>query len=704
MFAPVAYIHSRLLSTSHIFYCALQCVTLFFAICLSSIPSGAQTDIFNIHEKSTTQIFNQEVHSISSYLDSSEIYKRKFDYETSLKFAFLAYQTAEMAHSKYLQAKALHAIGDRYYYNNDMSRSTQYLLKAIQVAKPIGDSAFISEVSIDLGFSYVVNGRPDSALLHAYTALHYYKDKRYPISTAWCYRILGDVQYSLENYEEALQYYKQGADVLQNIAEKDSATHRELSLQVSGVAMVLAEQKSLEESLRFYHKSDSIATLCNAYDVIVGNEYGKSYVYIYSGDYINAIKVCKKAMVYYAETNDQFYLEGCWESLGRAYLKSGVLDSAEHYLLKAEASAIQNNSYEFLKEIYMLLSELEEKKGDMAKSLVYYKLYKQHTDSLYSKDKLYQMKVLEMSQDIASVEKEKQLLEANALQDKILLSQKERLNIFITIALFLAILSAILLGVLYFQKQTKNKQLAEQVILRTEQLHNSNAQLIQANAELKEFAHISFHDLREPLRNISSFATLIRKKGKKITQQELDDYSQIIQFNARQMQILVYDVFEFVNIESNKKEMLTFSPDELVDEIVKLLDQNIKQKSAIISKEIEVEKITSHKGMLSIALRNLVENAVKYNTSVQPHIHIQMHNGNAQYTWYVKDNGIGIQSQYHERIFEMFKRLHNREKFEGSGLGLSITKKIIEKLDGQIGVISEEGEGSTFWFSIPKIG
>ncbi|MBC8046057.1 MAG: PAS domain-containing sensor histidine kinase, partial [Fimbriimonadaceae bacterium] len=97
------------------------------------------------------------------------------------------------------------------------------------------------------------------------------------------------------------------------------------------------------------------------------------------------------------------------------------------------------------------------------------------------------------------------------------------------------------------------------------------------------------------------------------------------------------------------------------------------------------------------------ENAVKYNTSLNPQIHIQMHNGNDQYTWYVKDNGIGIEPQYHDRIFEMFKRLHNREIYQGSGLGLSITKKIINKLDGEIGVISEEGKGSTFWFSIPKV-
>ncbi|MFN0274488.1 MAG: ATP-binding protein [Chitinophagales bacterium] len=677
---------------------------LFVLLTANTLHLPAQDQNFNTDKKITSQITQQDGRSIQAFLDSSEFHKKAFNYETALEYAFMAYHEAEISNSVYLKTKALYAIGDRYYYNNDFSKSAQFLLKALVVGAASPDSSLLADISIDLGFTYAVNGRPDSALLHAYHALHYYKEKKeFPIKLSWCYRILGDIQYSLSNYKGAQDYYLLGAEVLQNVTTRDSATLRELSLQTGGVAMALAEEKELPEALLYYNKSDSVAALCHAHDVIVGNEYGKSYVYIYAGEYEKAINICKKAMAYYEETNDQFYLEGCWESLGRAYLYSGKLDSAEYFLAQAEASAIQNNSYEFLKEVYMLLSELYEKKGAVSQSLAYYKLYKQHTDSLYSRDKMYQMNVLEMSQDISIVEKEKQLLEVKAAQNEILLIQKERINLFITIVLGLVILSAVLLGILYYQKRNKNHKLEAEVTKRTEDLKKTNFYLQQANAELQEFAHISFHDLREPLRNITSFTKLIEKKIPKISKEELQDYISIIQFNAKQMQLLVYDVFEFVSIETEKRELTAFSPEGLVDDIIKLMDGNLKEKSASIRKNIDVKSILSNKGMLTIALRNLLENAVKYNTSMHPEIEIKMHNGENKYTWYVKDNGIGIEPQYHKRIFEMFKRLHNREKFQGSGLGLSITKKIIEKLDGEIGVFSEEGKGSTFWFSIPKV-
>ncbi|MBC8172661.1 MAG: hypothetical protein H7X71_02040 [Chitinophagales bacterium] len=398
-----------------------------------------------------------------------------------------------------------------------------------------------------------------------------------------------------------------------------------------------------------------------------------------------------------------FYLEGCWESLGRAYLLSNELDSAEFYLKKVEVSALQNNGYEFSKEVYILLSQLYERKGDFGKSLAYQKLSKAHTDSLYSQNKMYQLNVLQVEHNLENIEHDKKILKERRLKDEAIIAEQQNTNIFITVGLCLVIVCAGLLGVLYHHKRNQSKNLLREVEKSTDELNKSNAELKQANDELKEFAHISFHDLREPIRNIHSFTNLIRKKGTKITHEELDEYATIIQFNAKQMQALVHDVYEFVNINDAKKELQVFSPDDLLNDILKLLNQNKKGSPVLIRKKIEVGNIKSNKGMLSIALRNLLENAMKYNDTKSPEIDIHIHNGDNQYTWYIKDNGIGIEPQYHERIFEMFKRLHNREKYEGSGLGLAITKKIIQRLEGDIGVISEEGKGSTFWFSIPKV-
>ncbi|MBC8047496.1 MAG: hypothetical protein H7Y00_11925 [Fimbriimonadaceae bacterium] len=656
---------------------------------------------FKNSQKITPQ--NPEIQSqlILNFLDSAQSAKENYNYDLYLSYALSALSEAEQINSSYYVTKGLKTVGDAYYYKNEFRNSITYYVQAVDAAASLNDSILTADISVELAFTYVVNGRPDSALLHTYNALKFYRDKDdYSINKSWCYRILGDIQYSLGNYNKAQVFYEQGVGVLENEIEKDSLKLRELSMQIGSVAMVLAEQKKLKEAIYYYKRSDSIALLCNAKDVVVGNKYGLSYAYIYDGSYAKAISICKEAIAYFEATNDKFYLEGCWESLGRAYVSMGQLDSAEHYLKKAEISALQNNAYEFTKEVYVLLSLLYEKKGDPEKSLSYYKLFKEQSDSLFSKNKMYQLDVLEVAHILEASEKEMKLLEESS---QTLIAAQGKTNILITIALSLAVISAVLLAYLYHHKRNKSKILQKEVDKQTAELNKANVSLQVANAELQEFAHISFHDMREPVRNINSFTKLITKKGKNITPEELEEYTSIIQLNAKQMQILVYDVFEFVRIDSEEKELNTFSPDELVNDVVKLLDKNITEKSAVVSKQIDIRNIKSNRGMLSVALRNLVENAVKYNTSLNPQIHIQMHNGNDQYTWYVKDNGIGIEPQYHDRIFEMFKRLHNREVYQGSGLGLSITKKIINKMDGEIGVISEEGKGSTFWFSIPKV-
>ena len=641
--------------------------------------------------------------NFNNYLDSSKSAEKNLDYTQMIHYALLANNEALLMKSNVNQAIALQKAGQGAYNLNEMQRSVSYFLRAYSAAKLSYDSSVISDVSVDLAYTYIVNGRPDSALYFAYHSLNYYKDKQNnALNTAWCYRILGDIQYTLSNYDEAKKFYFQGASILKQNSIQDSVILRELSIQISNIAMTLAEENQIKESYKFYKQSDSIALICHAADLLIANKYGMSYTYIYAGEYKKAIALSKEALHYYESINDLYYLEACWESLGRAYTLSGELDSAEYYLKKAEISITQNNNFDFNKEVYSMLSLLYEKKGDAQKSLAYHKLFKAQSDSLFSKNRMYQIDVLQAYHNLKEAEEKNILLSENKAQDKALISAQKKTNILITIALALSLLSAASLGFLYYNKKNQSKKLEKEVSKQTAELNAANTSLKEANAELEEFAHISFHDLREPLRNINSFTTLIKRKGKNISEQELEDFTSIIAFNTKQMKLLVYDVFEFVNVSAEKKEISSFSPGELVDDIIKLFDKSIKEKSVVINKEIEIENIKSHKGLLSVALRNLLENAIKYNVSDKPEINISMHNGNDQYTWYIKDNGIGIDPKYQTSIFEMFKRLHNREKFQGSGLGLSITKKIIDKLDGRIGVISEEGKGSTFWFSIPR--
>ncbi len=225
---------------------------------------------------------------------------------------------------------------------------------------------------------------------------------------------------------------------------------------------------------------------------------------------------------------------------------------------------------------------------------------------------------------------------------------------------------------------------------------------MQANAELEEFAHISSHDLKEPIRNISSFSSLIRKRGTGISSEDLDEFVSIIEFNAKQMQQLVSDIYDFTKINKKELEFSQVSTYSVLDDIVKLLSSMIKESNCRIDAEFDVDNIQSNRGMLFVVLRNLIENAIKYNDKPEPIVKVRMQESDTEYIWSVSDNGIGIESRYHDRIFGLFKRLHNRETFQGSGLGLAIVKKIVNRFGGNIWLESEPGTGSTFYFTMMK--
>ncbi|MBC8172660.1 MAG: hypothetical protein H7X71_02035 [Chitinophagales bacterium] len=246
---------------------------LIFILCNSAVT--ALQDVENDFKNGqiiTSQNPEIQHQIIQNFLDSCEWAKLRYDHDASLQYALKALREARNGDNPLLLTKALKATGDSYYYKNEFSNSIIYYAEAKKSAQSIGDAVSEADISIDLGFSYVVNGRPDSALFHTLQALKFYDQKNYPVNKSWCYRILGDIQYSLNNLSNAKDFYEKGIAALENIALKDSVILREWSLQTSSVAMILAEQKKLAESVLFYKKSDSIARLSRAEDVITGNK------------------------------------------------------------------------------------------------------------------------------------------------------------------------------------------------------------------------------------------------------------------------------------------------------------------------------------------------------------------------------------------------------------------------------------------------
>lgn len=230
-------------------------------------------------------------------------------------------------------------------------------------------------------------------------------------------------------------------------------------------------------------------------------------------------------------------------------------------------------------------------------------------------------------------------------------------------------------------------------------LNRYTIELELKNKELAQFAYAASHDLQEPLRTISNFSKLLAKKLENSPDDDLKKYIHVITGGANRMSNRIYDLLEYTRIENDTSRSKTDCT-KLVKEVLSDLSALIEESDA----EIHVEELpVIISGNLTMVFQNLIINAIKFRREgIQPKLTISALEEEGQHLFKVKDNGIGIEKDYYDRIFIIFQRLHKRTEYEGTGIGLSLCKKIIEMQGGSIWVESEIGKGSTFYFTIPK--
>ena len=226
-------------------------------------------------------------------------------------------------------------------------------------------------------------------------------------------------------------------------------------------------------------------------------------------------------------------------------------------------------------------------------------------------------------------------------------------------------------------------------------------QLVLSNKELGQFAYIASHDLQEPLRTISNYVGLFREKYNGKLDENADKYLDPIYRATRRMQLLIKDVLDYSTIGQDKI-ITKIDSNKILQDVLHDMDALIKESNT----EIIAEKLPVINGYaeLSSVFQNLISNAIKFRKSDTPMvIRINAIARNNEWLFAVKDNGIGIDKIYYERIFTIFQKLHSQKQYAGTGIGLAHCKKIVELHGGKIWVESEPGIGSTFYFTIPKI-
>lgn len=250
--------------------------------------------------------------------------------------------------------------------------------------------------------------------------------------------------------------------------------------------------------------------------------------------------------------------------------------------------------------------------------------------------------------------------------------------------------------------QNQNDELEQQVQARTQALEENNRSLMQKNAEMERFNYIASHDLKEPLRNISSFAGLLSRYLPNPKAEALE-YLRIIQSNAKRMNTLIEDLLEYSRVSNIGHLIERVDLQAVLEEVRTLIREGEPTAGRIVSTG-KLPVITGNKTQLFLLFKNLISNGLKYNSAPNPRVQLSYEKSSAWHILKFVDNGIGIEPQYQQKVFEMFTRLHDRSKYEGSGLGLAICRNIVHRHDGTIELESQAGRGSVFTVRLPVVG
>jgi PAS domain S-box-containing protein len=249
---------------------------------------------------------------------------------------------------------------------------------------------------------------------------------------------------------------------------------------------------------------------------------------------------------------------------------------------------------------------------------------------------------------------------------------------------------------------TYRKEYEDSLQELNEELKVRARELAISNADLEQFAFVASHDLQEPLRMVTGFLTQLEKKYQDELDERAHKYIDFAVDGAKRMKQIILNILEYSRVGKIQEEKKEIDLTEVIEDVKRVLKSVIDERSARI-KYRKLPIMNTYASPLLQIMQNLISNAIKYTSSEQiPEVYISGEERKEDWLIAVKDNGIGIDSDYYEKIFMIFQRLHTKGTYEGSGMGLAIVKKNIDKLDGDIWVDSEVGKGSIFYFTIKK--
>lgn len=535
---------------------------------------------------------------------------------------------------------------------------------------------------------------------------------------------MGDLEAAQKSYYKALEQGKEN---------KDTAT---IIQNLYSLGQLYNEEGELEESANCFFKIIKLGEVFEIRPTTLGLTYIElGDTYIDWEDYDKALKALKTAYDILDEHEIEVLKSDALLLRGNIYVEKNQIDSAS-YIYKQLVALNQEmddqnniqNADRFLADLYRAkkmypqalktymdiieeidstdfediiltyshVHEVYKEMNDFEAAYDYLLAHNEAKKKIEEDEKRQKTAYLKIKYESEQKEKENAILAAELTQN-----QAERKILYAWMAV-LACFLVFLFGAFY-QKRRYSKNLETEVLKRTINLEKSNKLLDKSNQELDEFNRILSHDLKEPLRGIVSFSQLAERNIKDTNKAK--EFLNYVSLGGKQLEQLIEDVNLFQQSSAiDAEEITTISIPLLLEDTVLAIRKNYPNKAInLLSNAIDLS-IKGSLEILQVVFFNIIDNSAKYNENEVVVIEVSYQLQNQMHYFEIKDNGIGMAPKFHKKIFEMFRRLNSRDAYFGSGLGLSIAQRLIEKIDGEISVLhSQENKGSTFLVRFPKL-
>ena len=575
---------------------------------------------------------------IESNISLGNLYWHKSDFKTALEYLNIALKNNKILQKQQYQADIYKGFGNCYLRIGFIDKALNYYFQSLDIYKVLNDRDSYGSICNNIGVAYKDKGEFEQALAYYLKSLDIKKDSDDANGIANIYVNIGILYYHQEEYDKSLKYLEKVLDINSN-----QLTDVVLSNIHNNIGQVCVELKDYKKALEHIHIALTINIKSDNKNSVSHSYQEIGRIMQLKGQYNAALNNFEKALEISREINSLSNEASCLYLLGGLCHKIEDYDTAEKYLLKSCEINEQLNIKPALISVCELLADIY------------------HDTDRFSESSVYMKRMLKLQEELSNEEKSKLLAEMQAR----------------------------------FELQQRDSVI--------ENLNVKQELLLKAKQELELFAGKAAHDLKEPLRMMSSFSSLlVRKYGNQLddTGQEFVNH---IHEGAKRMEKLLTGMLTFAKSGANPEDSINVNLNDILYIVKSNLKLKISENQANITySNLPVVK-AANVAMIQL-FQNLIANALKFKKpDAIPHIQIETtsHNDNF-YQISIKDNGIGISKEQQHKVFIIFQRLHAREAYEGSGIGLATCKKIVECLGGKIWLESEEGKETTFFFLLPK--